>query len=127
MNFTLPGIQKKLDDLLEHLTSLHGETIYCVSQQMSPERKENIEVALANKVFSFYDIALLINDRFPELRNDKEYLIGVICDLVDQYSDVFRFEGLALTKIENEQRTEILLSKINGLTNLVECNPNLIH
>lgn len=127
MNFTLPDIKRRMDALLNHLTSLYGETIYCVPHEISTERKQTLETNLASKVLSFYDFASMLNEKFPELSQNKEYFLSVKFDVVHGSGDVFRFEGFALSTIEKDERVDVVISQIHGYTNLVESNPNLIH
>ena len=116
-----------MDSLLDDLTSLYGETIYCVPHDVSPQRKQALEVSLAHTVLSFYDLAVILNEKFSDLAKHKEYFISVKFDMVDSHKDVFRFEGFALSTMENDSRVDVVISQIHGYTNLVETNPNIIH
>lgn len=120
MHIDLPTIQQKLDSVIDDLISIHGRKILCIIEKPLDAKPEDHPI-------SFYDIAILINTKFPELRFSKEYHISAMFEYEDKEKSIFTLEGLSLIHTQNNQQTTLLISKINGYTNLVPENPKLIH
>lgn len=120
MNLDLSTMKTKLDSMITDLLSSHGEKILCVIQN-------ELETSKDKSVLTFYDVAFLINSKFPELQFSKEYHISAMFEYADKEKNIFSLEGFSLIQTKDNQQTTLLISKVDGYTNLVAENPKLIH
>ncbi len=119
MNLDLVIVSQKLDSMINELISTHGKKILCTLQKPLDSTDKSL--------LSFYDIAYLINSKFPELQFSKEYHISAMFEYADKEKSIFTLEGLSLIHTKDDQQTTLLISKVDGYTNLVAENPKLIH
>lgn len=120
MSVDLSVVKTKLDAMVDELISSRGKKILCTLQNP-------IEPAERSTLLSFYDIALLINQKFPELQFSSEYHISAMFEYADKEKNIFSLEGFSLIQTQDNQQQTLLISKVDGYTNLVAENPKLIH